>query len=39
LCLPAFGSDVSWTDLFERAAEYEVTLADVTDALDERRDE
>jgi hypothetical protein len=28
----------TWADLFERAAEYDVALADIQDALAERRD-
>jgi hypothetical protein len=30
---------MSWADLFERAAAYEVSTDDVTDALDARRDD
>ena len=30
---------MSWGTLFERAAEYEVTVEEIRDALSERRDE
>lgn len=38
LCVGGLGSGMSWADLFDRARTYEVSLDDVTDALERRRD-
>ena len=39
LCVGRVPPGMSWADLFERASSFDVSEMDVTDALQERRDE